>query len=208
MIRGKREVNSNTINIWDCRRYCPLSTVQQERRRQFCVWQANSPNVRWSLLDVMPQASFLFVFHLFHVTHNKHPSSLSGSDLLRAFPCISKLMGRSNGKKYFCSQETVLSLFFKYVSFPKSWKKLPPLSERLGFSVAPFNLTISPAHSRGNGFDETLQQLQACLHLIWSLGLFTFYAIYLLIYCRIDSLWTDSSGLSTGCLLQGAERSL
>lgn len=42
---------------------------------------------------------FLFVFHLFHATHNNHPSSLNGSELLIAFPCISKLMGRSNGIK-------------------------------------------------------------------------------------------------------------
>jgi len=33
------------------------------------------------------------------------------------------------GQKYFCSQEAILSLFFKYVTFPKAWKKLPPWSE-------------------------------------------------------------------------------
>lgn len=122
-------------------------SAQQERRGEFCVWQASSPRVQPSLLNVMPQVSFLFVFHLFHVTHNKHPSSLSGSELLVAFPRISKLMGRSNGKKHFCSQEAILSLFFKCVSFPKSWKKLPPWSERLGFSIVLFHSTASPVRS-------------------------------------------------------------
>lgn len=68
-------------------------SIQQERRRQFCVWQASPPYVQEALLNVIPHVNFLFFFHLSHVTHNKHPSSLSRSELLTLFPYISKLMG-------------------------------------------------------------------------------------------------------------------
>lgn len=70
----------------------------QQERREFRVWQASSLCVQWFLLNVMLQVSFLFVFHLFHVTSNKHTFSLSRSELLIAFPCISKLMEKVMGK--------------------------------------------------------------------------------------------------------------
>lgn len=49
-----------------------------------------------------------------------------------------------------------------------------------------------------------------CVELKSSLGLFTFYfyIIYLLIYCRIGSLWVGSWGLPSQYLLQGTEHSL
>lgn len=144
--------------------------------------------------------SSLFVFHLFHVTHNKHPSKLYKPELLPELSYISKLMGRGNEKKHILlltgSHSKLVFTFpgrnFHFVQkgldFPSCYltqQHLQRIQKALANTSTIMNL--STAHTQPGTF-----------HFLLLLYLF-------IVYCRICSLWTSSSGLSTRYLLQCAE---